>query len=41
MVHSSDVDLESYEIQNPDGYEGGLGGLTRRQFLKYLSLIHI
>ncbi len=37
MVHSSDVDLESYEIQNPDGYEGGLGGLTRRQFLKYCT----
>ncbi|CDI03911.1 hydrogenase 2, small subunit [Candidatus Competibacter denitrificans Run_A_D11] len=31
------VDLETYEIQNPDSYEGALGGLTRREFLKYCT----
>ncbi len=33
----SDSDLEAHEARNLDGYEGGLGGLTRRQFLKYCT----
>ena len=37
MDHCSDIDLEVHKVRNLDGYEGGLGGLTRRQFLTYCT----
>ncbi len=37
MLDASDINLESYEMSNPEGYEGALGGLTRREFLKYCA----
>ncbi|MFZ1643455.1 MAG: hydrogenase small subunit, partial [Candidatus Contendobacter sp.] len=33
----SDHDLEARTVQDLDGYQGALGGLTRRQFLKYCT----
>jgi hydrogenase small subunit len=37
MGFVDDTDLASGTIRNPDGYEGALGGLTRREFLKYCT----
>lgn len=37
MDSSSDHDLETCTVQDLDGYRGALGGLTRRQFLKYCT----
>ena len=33
----NDDDLEAGMAQDLDGYRGALGGLTRRQFLKYCT----
>jgi hydrogenase small subunit len=37
MSFVDDTDLASGTIRNLDGYEGALGGLTRREFLKYCT----
>jgi len=37
MGFVDDIDLASGTIRNLDGYEGALGGLTRREFLKYCT----
>ena len=37
MDSVNDYDLEACMVQDLDGYRGALGGLTRRQFLKYCT----